>query len=55
MAEVFMQTLTGVRVLVVEDEPLVALDIADAFKSAGAEVVIAARLGTQCIRPRHRI
>jgi DNA-binding response OmpR family regulator len=45
MLEVFMQTLTGVHVLIVEDEPLVALDIADAFKSAGAEVVIARTLG----------
>jgi DNA-binding response OmpR family regulator len=45
MLEVSMQTLTGVRVLVVEDEPLVALDIADAFKSAGAEVLIARTLG----------
>ena len=40
-----MHTLTGNRVLVVEDEPLVALDIADAFKSAGAEVLIARTLG----------
>jgi DNA-binding response OmpR family regulator len=31
--------------LVVEDEPLVALDIADAFKGAGAEVLIARTLG----------
>ena len=39
-----MPTLHGCRVLVVEDEPLVALDIADALKSAGADVVIARTL-----------
>lgn len=40
-----MQTLAGQRILIVEDEPLVALDIADVFKSAGAEVIIARTLG----------
>jgi DNA-binding response OmpR family regulator len=35
-----MATLAGCTVLVVEDEPLVALDIADAFKAAGAQVII---------------
>ena len=39
-----MPTLSGCRVLIVEDEPLVALDIADALKSAGANVVIARTL-----------
>jgi DNA-binding response OmpR family regulator len=39
-----MQTLAGHLLLVVEDEALVALDIADAFKSAGADVIIARTL-----------
>lgn len=33
--------LTGVRVLIVEDEPLVALDLEATFKDAGASVVCA--------------
>jgi DNA-binding response OmpR family regulator len=37
--------LVGRLVLVVEDEPLVALDVADALKSAGATVVIARTRG----------
>ena len=40
-----MHTLGGQRILIVEDEPLVALDIADVLKSAGAEVIIARTLG----------
>jgi DNA-binding response OmpR family regulator len=36
--------LDGCIVLVVEDEPLIALDIANAFGNAGAEVVIARTL-----------
>jgi len=36
--------LSGSTILVVEDEPLVALDIADCFKDAGAEVIIARTL-----------
>jgi len=39
-----MKILAGQRVLIVEDEPLVALDIADAFKSAGAEVIVSRTL-----------
>src|SRR6478672_7940031 len=39
-----MATLTGRTILVIEDEPLVALAIADAFKSAGAQVLIARTL-----------
>ena len=39
-----MATLAGCTVLVVEDEPLVALDIADAFKGAGAQVIISRTL-----------
>ena len=37
-------SLSGCNVLVVEDEPLIALDIADCFKLAGADVVVAATL-----------
>ena len=37
-------TLDGCIVLVVEDEPLIALDIANAFRDAGAEVLIARTL-----------
>jgi DNA-binding response OmpR family regulator len=36
--------LAGCFILIVEDEPLIALDIADNFKAAGAEVVIARTL-----------
>ena len=36
--------LAGSSILVVEDEPLVALDIADAFRDAGAHVLIARAL-----------
>jgi len=39
-----VQTLAGHLLLVVEDESLVALDIADTFKSAGATVIIARTL-----------
>ena len=39
-----MAGLAGCTVLVVEDEPLVALDIADAFKGAGAQVIISRTL-----------
>ena len=39
-----MQTLVGCLLLIVEDEPLVALDIADVFKTAGAKVIIARTL-----------
>ena len=37
-------SLQGCIVLVVEDEPLIALDIAQSFKNAGAEVVISRTL-----------
>ena len=37
-------SLQGCVVLVVEDEPLIALDIAQSFKIAGAEVVISRTL-----------
>ena len=39
-----MAALAGCTVLVVEDEPLVALDIADAFKGAGAQVIVSRTL-----------
>ena len=31
--------LTGLRVLIVEDDPLIALDIADTISAAGAEII----------------
>ena len=37
---------TGLTVLVVEDEPLVTLDVIDALKSAGAGVRAAATVGS---------
>ena len=36
--------LAGHTVLVVEDEPLIALDIVDCFRTAGASVLIARKL-----------
>lgn len=39
-----MAALAGCTILVVEDEPLVALDISDAFKKAGALIIIARTL-----------
>jgi hypothetical protein len=40
-----MQTFVECLVLIVEDELLVALDIADTFKNAGAQVIISRTLG----------
>jgi DNA-binding response OmpR family regulator len=37
--------LAGRAILVVEDEPLIALDIADTIERAGARVIISHRLG----------
>jgi CheY-like chemotaxis protein len=37
-------TLSGRSILIAEDEPLIALDIAEAFKDAGAAMVIASTL-----------
>jgi CheY-like chemotaxis protein len=34
-----MQSLTGARILVVEDEPIVALDLASILEEAGADVI----------------
>ena len=39
-----MSQLDGCLVLVVEDEPIIALHIADSFKKAGAKVIIARTL-----------
>jgi DNA-binding response OmpR family regulator len=36
--------LAGHAILIVEDEPLVALDIADAFREAGASVLTASKV-----------
>jgi DNA-binding response OmpR family regulator len=41
-----MTTLVGCTILVVEDEPLVAMDIADVMTKAGAQVIIARTLET---------
>jgi DNA-binding response OmpR family regulator len=38
------ESLNGSLVLIVEDEPLVAMDVANSFRSAGAQVVIARTL-----------
>lgn len=47
--------LTGHSVLVVEDEPLIALDIAESLQGAGASVVIAHTLSqaVQLVELRH--
>src|SRR5262245_63593254 len=41
-----MGTLGGHSILVVDDEPLIALSVTDALSDAGAEVVTAHDLGT---------
>jgi DNA-binding response OmpR family regulator len=48
--------LTGVSILVVEDEPLIALEVTSVFQSAGAQVVAArtCREGLLAIE-RHRV
>jgi hypothetical protein len=40
-------TLSGRSILIAEDEPLIALDLAEAFKDAGATTVVTSikRLG----------
>jgi DNA-binding response OmpR family regulator len=43
-SRVMVLDLSGRRILLVEDEPLIALDIAQALKLAGASVLIAATL-----------
>jgi PAS domain S-box-containing protein len=49
MAEKPKGKLTGARFLVVEDEPLVALDLADGLREAGAEVVASTGLSKQAL------
>ena len=41
--------LTGRVILVIEDEPLIALDIQDAFEDAGATVVVARTLAAALV------
>jgi len=43
-SRVMVLDMSGRRILVVEDEPLIALDIAQALESAGASVLVAASL-----------
>jgi DNA-binding response OmpR family regulator len=43
-SRVMVLDLSGRRVLIVEDEPLIALEIAQALRSAGASVLTAATL-----------
>ena len=45
-----MAELDGCLVLVVEDEPIIALHIADSFKKAGASVIIARTLEDATIK-----
>jgi DNA-binding response OmpR family regulator len=42
--EAMFKSLAGCLVLVVEDQPLIALDVANSFKKAGAHVVISRTL-----------
>src|SRR5262245_11694137 len=49
-----MSELDGCLILVVEDEPMIALHIADSFKNAGASVIIARTLAdalAKCEQP----
>ena len=48
-----MSELDGCLVLVVEDEPIIALHIAESFKEAGARVVIARTLEDAMARSEH--
>ena len=43
-------SLAGCLVLVVEDEPLIAIDIVDGFKKAGASVIIARTLANAMVQ-----
>ena len=45
--------LKGRTVLIVEDEPLIAIDIADAFRKAGAEITTAATLKQAILLVEH--
>jgi DNA-binding response OmpR family regulator len=48
-----MSQLDGCLVLIVEDEPIIALDIAESFKKAGAKVVIARTLEDAMAKSEH--
>jgi DNA-binding response OmpR family regulator len=48
-----MSELEGCLVLVVEDEPMIALHIADSLKKVGARVVIARTLDDAIIKSEH--
>lgn len=46
-------TLLGRSILIVEDEPLIALDIAQAFEDAGAEIVVTSTLHHALVLVEH--
>jgi DNA-binding NtrC family response regulator len=46
-------TLSGRSILIVEDEPLIALDIAQAFEDAGAEIVVTSTLHHALVLVEH--
>jgi len=46
-------TLQGRTILIVEDEPLIAMDIAQGFKDAGAEVVTSTTLKQALVLVEH--
>ena len=46
-------TLHGRSILIVEDEPLIALDIAQAFEDAGAEIVVTSTLHHALVLVEH--
>ena len=46
-------TLSGRSILIAEDEPLIALDIAEAFKDAGATTVVTSTLHHALILVEH--
>jgi DNA-binding response OmpR family regulator len=48
-----MSELDGCLVLVVEDEPIIALDIAESFRKAGASVIIARTLEDAMAKSEH--
>ena len=46
-------TLSGRSILIAEDEPLIALDIAEAFEDAGAEIVVTSTLHHALVLVEH--
>ena len=46
-------TLSGRSILIAEDEPLIALDIAQAFEDAGAEIVVTSTLHHALVLVEH--